>query len=88
MTRLNTKRRLLRLPDVLDAVGLSKASIYSKISAGDFPLPVKLGARAVAWPAEAVDQWIATRPSTGAGDGSRRHRPRRNRPAGGAGEAR
>ena len=53
--------RLLRLPDVIHAVGLSRATIYRMIQAGDFPAGVKLGA-ATGWREADVLQWIATRP--------------------------
>lgn len=49
--------RLLRLPSVEAQTGLSKSEIYRRIKAGTFPQPLKLGARAVAWPASAVDAW-------------------------------
>jgi len=42
--------RLIRLPEVKARVGLSRSSIYLKISEGTFPPPVKLGVRSVAWP--------------------------------------
>ena len=28
---------------------------------GDFPRPLKIGKRAVAWPKSAIDEWIETR---------------------------
>lgn len=49
--------RLLRLPSVAAQTGLSKSEIYRRIKAGTFPQPLKLGVRAVAWPASAVDAW-------------------------------
>ena len=54
-------RKLLRLPQVKDLTGLSRATIYRYVDVGDFPRPVKLGARAVAWHASDVDDWIAGR---------------------------
>ena len=54
--------RILRLPDVMQATGLSKASIYLGIKHGTFPRPVKLGARAVGWPSEVVEGWMKSRP--------------------------
>lgn len=45
---------LLRLPIVSAESGLSKTTIYARIAAGTFPPPVKLGPRAVAWPAHEV----------------------------------
>lgn len=56
--------KLLRLPAVIDAVGLKKSSIYSRIALHEFPAPVRLGARAVAWRADELERWIATRPPT------------------------
>ena len=57
----HSPRKLLRLPQVLDLTGLSRASIYRYVDAGDFPRPVKLGARAVAWRASDVEAWIEGR---------------------------
>ena len=40
---------LLRRPAVEARVGLSRAWIYSAMEKGEFPRPVKIGRRAVAW---------------------------------------
>jgi prophage regulatory protein len=55
--------QLLRLPDALERTGLSRSGLYAAIAAGNFPKPVKLGpnARAIAWPSEEIDAWIAER---------------------------
>jgi prophage regulatory protein len=50
-----------KLPAVLTATGLSRSTLYSRVKVGDFPAPVKLGARSVAWPVESVREWIADR---------------------------
>lgn len=52
---------MMRFPEVLATVGLGKSTIYNMVKAGDFPAPVKLGARAVAWPAHLVNKWLADR---------------------------
>lgn len=52
---------MMRMPEVQAAVGLGKSTIYSMVKAGEFPAPVKLGARAVAWPSHLVNQWLADR---------------------------
>jgi len=39
--------RILRLPAVKAATGLSRSTIYARISEGTFPAPVALGGRAV-----------------------------------------
>jgi prophage regulatory protein len=49
----------LRFPAVLAKTGLSRSTIYLKISRGEFPAPVKLGQRAVGWPETAIARWIA-----------------------------
>jgi len=53
--------RILRLPDVIERVGLKRASIYSHIAQGSFPKPISLGARAVGWLESEIDAWIALR---------------------------
>ena len=46
---------ILRLPAVRASTGLSRSTIYARISEGLFPKPVSLGARAVGWPANEVE---------------------------------
>ena len=53
--------QLLRLRQVTQRVGLEKSAIYAGMKAGTFPQCIKLGARASAWPASAIDAWIADR---------------------------
>ncbi len=57
-THIQTATRLLRMPQVLDRVGLKKTVIYEWIKAGTFPKPIKLGSASV-WPESDVDNWIA-----------------------------
>ena len=52
---------LLRLPGVKERTGFRKSHIYELIRRGDFPPPVRIGARAVAWDASAIDAWIRAR---------------------------
>lgn len=53
--------RLLRLPEVIHLTGLSKATIYRYMKMGDFPDPVQLGKRAVAWRTSAISAWNDSR---------------------------
>lgn len=46
--------KILRLPAVKADCGLSRSSIYLRISQGLWPKPVSLGGRAVGWPASEV----------------------------------
>lgn len=50
---------ILRLPVVKARTGLSRSTIYLRISEGTFPLPVKLGARAVGWLEHEIEEWLA-----------------------------
>lgn len=56
-THIYTAPRLLRMPQVLERVGLKKTVVYDRIKAGTFPKPVKLGS-ASAWPESEIDAWI------------------------------
>lgn len=57
-----TPRRLLRRSEVQDRIGLSKSTLYLRISAGSFPKPVTLGS-AVRWVESEVEAWISERVS-------------------------
>ena len=52
---------ILRLPDVKATTGLSRSTIYLRITQGVFPKPVSLGGRAVGWPASEVAALNAAR---------------------------
>lgn len=52
---------LLRLPAVMERTGYSRSTLYLLIQRGEFPSPIALGARAVAWPSEDIDAWIQER---------------------------
>ena len=52
-----TSTRLIRLPELLRRVPLSRSTIYQTVSKQEFPSPVKIGPRAVAWSEELVDAW-------------------------------
>lgn len=49
---------ILRLPAVKSRTGLSRSTIYLRISQGTFPRPIRLGDRAVGWLDTTIDQWI------------------------------
>ena len=54
--------RLLRREEVENRVGLKRSSIYREMRAGRFPLPLKIGPRAVRWPSSEIEAWLASRP--------------------------
>ena len=49
---------ILRLPTVKDRTGLSRSTIYLRISQGKFPKPVSLGGRAVGWIEVEIEDWL------------------------------
>jgi prophage regulatory protein len=51
---------LLKMRTVNDVTGLSPATIYRKVAAGEFPAPIRLGSRCTRWRALAVRHWLAT----------------------------
>ncbi len=52
---------LLRLPAVQAQTGLSRSTIYLRISRGEFPKQVSLGERAVGWLESEINSWVDTR---------------------------
>lgn len=49
---------ILRLPAVKARTGLSRSTIYLRVSQGLFPKPVSLGARAVGWVEAEIQEWL------------------------------
>ncbi len=49
---------ILRLLAVKARTGLSRSTIYLRVSQGTFPKPVSLGARAVGWVEAEVQEWV------------------------------
>ncbi len=58
MSSISTRDAYLRLPDVMHATGLSKATIYRRIKSDQFPRPYELGANSVAWKRSEIENWI------------------------------
>ncbi len=53
--------KLLRRPEVEARTGLSRSTLYDWMKRGEFPVPVKLGARLVAWRESEVTAWLESR---------------------------
>ena len=60
--------KVLRLPTVLERIGLSKSTLWRLIKDGEFPEPIKLGPRATGWLEEEVEAWIKSRSRAVNGD--------------------
>lgn len=54
-------QKLLRLPDVLERVPLSRSQLYIEMDRGRFPRPVKISERINGWPEAEVAAWVASR---------------------------
>ncbi len=50
-------RSFLRLKQVTILTGFSRSWIYEAIHRGDFPAPIAIGARAVAWDSATIAEW-------------------------------
>ena len=60
--------RLLRRDEVEARCGIARTTVYRLMRAGLFPEPIKIGPRAVRWPASEIESWLASRPrATGEG---------------------
>ena len=53
--------KLLRRPVVESVTGLSRSTLYDWMKRGEFPQPVKLGTRLVAWRESDVNEWLKSR---------------------------
>lgn len=51
--------RLVRLPEVMKRVGLSRSAIYKRMSEGSFPRSRSLGPKCAVWVESEIDAWIA-----------------------------
>ncbi len=57
-----TNITLMRMPQVEAAIGYKRSKIYQMVKDAEFPAPVKLGPRSVAWRSDEVAEWIESRP--------------------------
>ena len=59
--RTQRRKTLLRFPQVQQIVGLSRCEIARRVALGEFPAPIKLGLRCVAWDDDAVQQYVISK---------------------------
>ncbi len=50
-----------RRTEVESLTGLSRSTIYSLMADGKFPRPIRLTAKAVAWPESKIREWLDAR---------------------------
>ena len=51
--------RLIRLPEVMDRVGMKRSAIYQRMREGRFPSSRSLGSRCAVWIESEIEDWIA-----------------------------
>ena len=56
------KNRMLRREEVEAICGLTRSTIYRLMREDKFPLPKRIGPRAVRWPSSEIEIWLAARP--------------------------
>lgn len=63
-TRLESIRRMpnaiMRRAEVERETGLSRSTIYQRVKAGTFPVPVHLGARSVGWHVSDIEAFLSS----------------------------
>ena len=52
-----TETRLIRMPEVLRRIGVSRTTLYKLLGAGQFPEPVRFS-RALTWRDTDIEAWI------------------------------
>ena len=53
--------KILRIPVVLDRIGIGRSTLYELLAKGDFPASIPLGARSVGFLESEIDEWIESR---------------------------
>lgn len=57
----NTSNKIIRMRAVIERTGLSKSTIYTLLSQGDFPKRISLGARSMGFLESEFNQWLELR---------------------------
>ena len=55
---------VVRMRQLVTLVGLSRSTIYVLVSKGRFPVPIRLGEKAVGWRIDEIEQWVNARPNS------------------------
>lgn len=58
---MTNRKKILRLPEVIEMVGLSKATIYNFMRDGIFPQSIHLGANSRGWLLNEINDWLNER---------------------------
>lgn len=61
VARAQNQRQVMTTEEVLDALRISRATMYRLMSLGLFPKPIKLGLRKNGWHRSVIDAYLADR---------------------------
>ena len=51
--------RIVRMPELVKMLGMSRSSIYRLISLDEFPQQLHLSTRTVGWRLSVIEKWLA-----------------------------
>lgn len=54
---IKSNLQFIKLPKVIELTGKSRSAIYLAIKKGEFPQPIAIGSRAVAWLLDSIVEW-------------------------------
>lgn len=57
----DTQERFMRIQEVSDVCGLSRATIYARMKAKTFPAQIAIGTNSVGWLASDINNWMQAR---------------------------
>lgn len=52
------QQKLYRKNTLVEKLDIGRTTLDEWVASGEFPQPIKIGPRAIAWLAEEVDQWL------------------------------
>lgn len=64
-------QKLLSTKSVIDMTSLSRATLWRKVQAGEFPKPISISTSRVAFLADEVEKWIANLVNAQRGDSAK-----------------
>jgi len=65
--------KLLRKNEVMELTTLPQSTLYYLIGKGDFPQPIKLSKKTIAWPLDEVEAWLKGRKRANIGRQEKAH---------------
>lgn len=63
-------KKIIRLPQVIEKVGLSRSSIYLLLKKNRFPASIQIGERSMGFLESDIDQWLDSKISNSKKGGS------------------